>query len=261
MRALAVTLVGIAALSFSSASVAQGSGILQGWSGTATLGANRSTGNSETTNVNGGFRLGKSIGRWEHVVFGSVFKGEATLVVQSEDDTGVVSRRIERGDTSDRIALGYQPKFYYSEKTYFFGYLDWEQDEPANVDQATRQIIGIGHRFFSNAKGFLSAEAGIGNKNTTVFTGEDFDGGIGYVAANYLNRISDNTTFTADLRSDFGSDNTFVEIGLGLGFRISTNISFKVSYFARNNSDLISAENPLATSTDSVTTFQLVFDI
>lgn len=259
-RTIAAAALGMAALSFSTVTSAQ-DGFFSGWGGTASLGANTSTGNSETSNVNGSLRLGKTVGRWEHLVFGTIFKGESTLVVSEEGDDGTVSRTIVRGDTSDRIALGYQPKYYYTERTYFFGFLDWEQDEPANIDQATRQIIGVGHRFFSDATGFLSAEIGVGNKNTSVVTGEDINGGIGYLGVNYLNRFNENTTFTADFRSDFGSDNTFVEFGIGLGFRVSTNISFKISHFARNNSDLESGDNPLSSSSDSVTTFNLVFDI
>ena len=260
VRTIAASTLGMAALSFSTASVAQES-ILEGWRGTATLGANTSTGNAEASNINGSIRLGKTVGRWEHLVFGTVFKGESTLVVSEEDEDGTVSRTIVRGDTSDRLALGYQPKYYYSDRTYFFGILDWERDHPANIDQATRQVIGVGHRFFSDATGFLSAEVGIGNKNTAVLSGEDLAGGIGYLGVNYLNRFNENTTFTADLRSDFGSDNTFVEFGIGLGFRVSTNVSFKINHFSRNNSDLASGDNPLSSSSDSVTSFQLVFDI
>lgn len=262
MRTIAATTLGFAALSFSTASVAQ-EGILEGWRGTASLGANTATGNSESSNINGAIRLGKTVGRWEHLVFGTVFKGESTIVVTGEVDeaTGIAPRTIVRGDTSDRLALGYQPKYFFSDRTFFFGILDWEQDEPANIDQRTRQIIGVGHRFFSDASGFLSAEVGVGNNTTSVVTGDDISGGIGYLGVNYLNRLNENTTFTADLRSDFGSDNTFVEFGIGLGFRVSDNISFNVSHFSRNNSDLGSGDSPLASSSDSVTTFQLVFDI
>jgi len=211
--------------------------------------------------VNGAIRLGKSVGSWEHLIFGSVFKGRSTIVVTEEDPDGNPVRRIIRGDNSNRLALGYQPKFYYTNKTYFFGILDWEQDKPANIDSGTRQVVGVGHRFFSDTTGYLSAEVGVGNKNTVVVDGEDIAGGIGYLGINYLNRFNESTTFTADLRSDFGSDNTFVEFGLGLGFAVSQNLSLKISHFSRNNSDLSSGDNPLASSSDSVTSFNLVFDI
>lgn len=241
----------------------------QGWRGTASLGATSSSGNSEASNINGSIRLSKTVDRWEHLVFGSVFKGTSSIVVVERDqngdpilgDDGRPQRTIIKGDNSDRLAFGYQPKFYYSPKTYFFGILDWEQDEPANIDTATRQIIGVGHRFFSDESGFLTAEIGFGNKNTETVVGDDIDGGIGYLGVNYLNHITDTVTFNADLRSDFGSDNTFVELGLGIAFKVSEKLAFKVAHFSRSNSDLDSGDNPLDSSSDSVTTLNLVVDI
>jgi len=249
--------------SFSSSLLAQGS-VLQGWSGSASIGATNTTGNSESSNVNGSIRLSKTVNRWEHLVFGSVFKGTSSIVVEEEGVGGIPVRTIVEGDTSDRIALGYQPKFFYSPKTYFFGILDWEQDPPANIDTATRQIIGVGHRFFASDSGFLSAEVGIGNRTTELVTGGDVDGAIGYLGVNYLNRFTDTATFNADLRSDFGSDNTYVELGLGLAFKISQNFALKVAYFTRGNTDLgdlADGDNPLSSDNDSVTSINLVFDI
>lgn len=240
-----------------------------GWSGNASLGATSSTGNAEASNINGAIRLSKTVNRWEHLVFGSIFKGTSSIVIIERDengdpilgDDGRPQRTIVKGDNSDRIALGYQPKFYYKPKTYFFGILDWEQDKPANIDSATRQVIGVGHRFFSNETGFLTAEIGLGNKSTDLVSGDDVTGGIGYLGLNYLNRISDTVTFNADMRSDFGSDNTFVELGLGIAFKVSEKLALKVAHFSRSNSDLSSGDNPLDSNSDSVTSLNLVIDI
>ena len=243
--------------------------IFDGWSGTASLGATSSTGNAEASNVNGSIRLGKTVDRWEHLLFGSIFKGSSSIVIEERDengepilgDDGRPQRTIVKGDNSDRIALGYQPKFYYTPKTYFFGIIDWEQDEPGNIDTATRQIIGVGHRFYSNESGYLSGEVGFGNKNTDLVRGDDVNGGIGYLGLNFLSRVNENVTFNADMRSDFGSDNTFVEIGLGVAFKVSEKLAFKVSHFSRSNSDLSSGDSPLDSNSDSVTSINLVIDI
>ncbi len=263
------------AMAFSSAATAQDdikdkvTSAFDGWSGTASLGATSSSGNSESSNINGSIRLGKTVGRWEHLVFGSIFKGSSSIVIVERDqngdpilgDDGRPQRTIVKGDNSDRLALGYQPKFYYSPKTYFFGILDWEQDEPANVDTATRQIIGVGHRFYSTPAGFLTAEVGFGNKTTDLVLGDDINGGVGYLGLNFLSRVNENVTFNADLRSDFGSDNTFVEMGLGVAFKVSEKMAFKISHFTRSNSDLSSGDNPLSSNSDSVTSMNLVIDI
>jgi len=259
---------------FGSSAIAQDSesvanDIFTGWAGTASLGATSSTGNAEASNINGSIRLGKTVNRWEHLLFGTIFKGTSSIVVVERDaegqpilgDDGRPQRTIVKGDNSDRLALGYQPKFYYTDKTYFFGLLDWEQDKPGNIDAATRQIIGVGHRFFSNNSGFLSAEVGLGNKTTAPVLGDDINGGVGYLGVNYLGRLNENVTFNADLRSDFGSENTFVEIGLGIAFKVSEKLALKISHFTRSNSDLDSGDNPLSSNSDSVTALNLVIDI
>ncbi|MBX2837479.1 MAG: DUF481 domain-containing protein [Gammaproteobacteria bacterium] len=240
-----------------------------GWSGTASLGATTSTGNAETSNINGSIRLGKTVGKWEHITFASVFKGESALIVEQVDENGDTildtdgrpQREIIRGSSSDRLALGYQPRYYWRERTYLFGVLDWERDKPAGIKSVTRQIIGIGHKFITTDNSYLSAEIGFGNKTTDQTFGDDINGGIGYLGVNYLNRVTDNVTFNADMRSDFGSDNTFVELGLGINFKVSSKIAFGVSHFSRSNSDISAFDDEFSSSSDSVTSLNLVVDI
>lgn len=272
-RGFAVTIL-IGALFHSPLSLAQDDdksiidSAFNGWGGTATLGATSSSGNAEASNINGSIRLGKTVNRWEHLVFGSIFKGTSSIVIDEPLAPGEVlpageqpRRIIVKGDNSDRIALGYQPKFYYNQKTYFFGILDWEQDEPGNIDSATRQIIGVGYKFYGNASGYLSGEIGFGNKNTSLVSGDDVNGGIGYLGLNFLNRPNENVTFNADLRSDFGSDNTFIELGLGVAFKLTEKLALKIAHFTRSNSDLSAGDSPLDSNSDSVTSLNLVIDI
>jgi len=243
--------------------------LTQGWSGSATLGASTASGNTEASSISGDIRLGKAVGRWEHLIFGTVFKGNSTIIVEERnadgtvdtDEAGRPKRRIVKGDNSNRIALGYQPKYYWRPKTYVFGILDWESDDPANIDAATRQIIGIGHKFWANDEGFLSGEIGFGNKNLQQVFGPDIDGAIGYAGINFVRRFTDAATFNADFRSDFGDENTFVELGLGLAFKVAEGMALKISHFTRNNSDLSDPGNPLESSGDAITSLNIVFDI
>ncbi len=260
------------ALAVSTVQAQDDNALIQGWSGTATLGANSITGNTEASNVNAGIRLGKTVDKWEHLVFGSYFKGDATSLVEKEDANGdPVTQTINgqevqvfvpvKSGNSDRLALGYQPRYYWRPRTYFFGIIDYEKDKPANVDLAARQLIGVGHKFFSNASGFLSAEAGLGNKTTEVVFGDDVSGGVAYFGANYLNRINDNVTLNADFRADFGGDNTYTEIGLGLAFKLSERMALKLSHQTRGNTDITNPTLDSPSKSDSVTTVNLVVDI
>ena len=249
-----------------------GASLLDGWSGSANLGANSFTGNTEANNVTAGIRLGKTVGNWEHLLFGSYFKGDSTSLVEAEDENGlpitqtvdgqeVQVFRQEKGENSDRLAVGYQPRFYWRPRTYFFGIVDYEKDKPGNLESSTRQLIGVGHKIYSNASGFLSAEAGVGNKSTQLVIGQDQNGGTAYLGANYLNRFNDNVTFNADARADIGSDNTYTEIGLGLAFKLSQRMAVKLSHQTRANSDIRNETLESPSSSDGATTVNLVVDL
>jgi len=255
--------------SVSDQALAIGDAVFTGWTGTAALGASFASGNAESNNINGSIRLIKSYNRWEHVLTASMFKGSSTILVTQRDDTGEIVtddsgrpvRDIVEGENSDRLTIGYQPRYYFSPKLYAFGILDYESDEPANIDSATRQILGVGYSFYRDASGYLSGEAGFGNKNLDPVFGDDLDGGIGYLGLNYLNRLTETVTLNADLSSDFGSNNTFLELGLGAAFKLSDRFSLKIAHFSRSNTDLDDPSNPLDSNVDSITTLNLVIDL
>jgi len=248
------------------------SSALSGWKGSANLGASSASGNSENTTITGGIRLAKTLGRWEHLVFGTLNFSDSTTVVpvfnpgtgiqELDPATGEAVATTDSTTTSERIHLGYQPKYFViPERTYVFGILDYEQDEPANIDSNTRQIIGVGHTFFDTSKASFIGEAGIGNTLLEPVVGDDLDGAILYLGLHYLNDFTDTLRFNADLRVDAGSENSYTELGLGLAFKVSTRLSLKLGYFLRGNTDLDNPTNPLSSDTDSLTTFNLVFDI
>jgi len=243
-----------------------------GWKGSINLGATSSTGNSENTTLTGGLRVSKTVGRWEHLVFGTLSFADTTVVgpafdpvsgVQSLDPTtGIAAVESDSVTTAERFHIGYQPKYFFiPERTYVFGILDYEQDEPSNIELNTRQIVGVGHTFFDTGKASFIGEAGIGNTLLEPVVGDDLDGAILFLGLHYLNEFTDALTFNADLRIDAGSENNYTELGLGLSFRASTRLSLKLAYFVRSNTDLDNPANPLSSDTDTLTTFNLVFDI
>ncbi|MEM9604930.1 MAG: DUF481 domain-containing protein [Pseudomonadota bacterium] len=225
------------------------------WSGTASLGASLAGGNSEAESISGALRLSTTRGKWEHTVFGDILKGEATVITNNPDG----SRTLSTQSTADRLAVGYQPKYFWREDTYLFGVLDWNQDKPADIDSRTTQVLGVGHQFWTTNTASFSAELGIGGKQTEfVSATADTDEAITYLAANYLNRISEETTINADLRADIGSDNTATDLGLGVSHALSERAALKVSYLIRNNSDIVGS---LGEKTDTVLGISLVSDL
>jgi len=116
-------------------------------------------------------------------------------------------------------------------------------------------------KFFSDPSGFLSVEAGGGNKNTQLVIGRDQIGGTAYLGSNYLNRVSDNVTFNFDIRVDIGGDNTYTEVGLGLAFKLSQRLAVKLAHQTRGNTDIKNESLESPSSIDTATTFNLVLDL
>jgi len=243
--------------------------VFEGWTGAATLGANTSTGSSETSSVNGSLRVGKRSGAWENWFFASAFKGESAVAAPRRDAEGNIVLDdnneeildIVRGDTSDRITAGWQPRYYFSEKTYGFGKFDWLKDEPAGIRSSNRQMIGVGHSFYRDQTGHFSIELGAGRKSLKDVTDETVDGEVGYIAANYLYRVNPNVTFNADASSDFGGDSRATEAAVGIAFKLTETLAFGISHYVRANGDVTNERNPLSARRDSVTTMNLVIDI
>jgi len=249
-----------------------GKSFIQGWNGQITLGASSLTGNTEASNVNAGIRLGKTVGDWEHLVFGSYFKGESTSLVEKEDENGQLVTKPVNGEdvqvfeqeisgNSDRLSIGYKPRYYWLQRTYFFGIIDYEKDKPADIELSSRQLIGVGHKIFANASGSLSVEAGVGNKSLERVIEKDISGANAYFGVSYLNRINDNITFNADFRTDVGSDNTFSEIDLGLAFKLSQRMAVKLAHQTRGNTEITNPQLDSPSKIDTATTINLVVDI
>jgi len=243
--------------------------VFEGWTGTASLGANASTGRVETSNINVSVRVGKRARKVENWVSASAFKGRSALVAErrgadgmvvlDENDEPVVD--IVRGPTSDRLAFAWQPRYYFRKGTYGFLTFDWEEDRPLGVEAAARILVGVGHTFHRDETGYFSVEVALGDKALENPAGENFNGQIYFAAANYLYRINPNVTFTANVSADHGNYNTALDAAVSIGFKLTETLAFGISHYVRSNSDITNEFNPLAGRRDSVTTMNLVIDI
>ena len=246
---LALMLVGTAHAQF---------GFAQGWNGSAHLGFTFVRGDTESDSLSAGIRLSKTSGNWEHLVFGSLLEGSQTVVITDPPNP---SETLD-AEAAERVLIGYQPKYFWRPRTYFFGLVDFESDEPGNIDSSFAQIIGIGHKFWSTGTGSsLSGEVGVGNSNLEPIVGEDVDGAILYGALNYRNRFTETATVFSDLRLDFGDDNTAVDWNSGLSFKVASRLSVNLSLLLFGNTDLQNNANPLDQDFNQVFTAGLAFDI
>ena len=124
---------------------------LEGWSGSASLNALFTDGNSDTRNIGGSVNVTKQQGPWAHNAFGSIFNAENNDV-----------------RTADRYDIGYKLDRKFTERLYGFGRLRFDVDDFGNIDTRFSAFVGAGYEIFKDEKQSFSGELGIGG-NTTDF--------------------------------------------------------------------------------------------
>ena len=212
--------------------------------GDAELGYSRTDGNTETTTTNAKIDMDHAMDKWRHNLFGDAYYSK---------NNGV--------KTAERFALAYKAKYFMSKQNYVFGLLRYDQDEFAFIDQRTTEVLGVGRQFINTPVHYLDAEVGVGARQTdytvdpataTLDDSED----IVFLGGKYTGKISDNARFSQNLRVEIGGENTYTESITALGMSIAGNLSARVSYTVRHNSDVVGL---LGDNTDTLTGLNLVY--
>lgn len=208
------------------------------FSGRAGLGYLATSGNSESDSLNANFDLGWENERWQHTVNGAVIRSSADDVTVAESNS-----------------LAGQSKFLLNEADYLFALLQWDQDEFSAYEQQLRETVGYGRRLINNDVHTLSAEVGIGARQSDLRDGTSQSGAILYVGGNYEWVISETAKFTQTLAIEGNDDNTYIETNSALSARVRENLALVLGYTIKNNSDVL----PGTEKTDTFTTISLEY--
>jgi len=190
-------------------------------SGEVGLGLLRSSGNTDSSSVN--TRAMAEIGYrvWRHTVEFSWFRTE------EEDET-----------TADRRTAVVQSDYRFSERSYLFANLSAERDRFGPFERRYTIAAGLGRRFVDTATVELDLEAGIGQRTEREQDTNDdeseviarFDGDLDW----QLNEFS---SFSQDVNVQTGRSNTLTESESALRSRLTENLSWRLSYTVRHNTD------------------------
>ncbi len=218
------------------------------WSAKAGLGYLATSGNSDTTNLNGVFNVGYGIGRWNH--------GLDLLAVRAETD-GV--------KTAQRFAVGYKSKWDIHEWDYLYGGIDYEKDDFSGVEKSLSTTAGYGRRFINNEVHVLNGEIGVGYRqqdfadtfdaNGLLIPGGDDSSAIVRLGGDYLYNFSETAFFTQALTVEIGGDNTSIEAVSGINAKLRDALALVLSYTVKNNSDVPAG----LTNTDTYTSINLEY--
>lgn len=209
-----------------------------GWSGKSEAGAVITSGNSETQSGNGKFDAAYELERWKHSF------GVAALV--AKDDTGTNAERYEGRGQSD---------YKWSENTFFFAALRYEDDHYTGFDYQATLTAGVGRQFIDNETTKFTGQLGAGYRRISVLPDLEESGqAIARGDLNFEHAFTENTRLLEKFLVEAGSDNTSLQNELSLQVNMSKTLALAVGYAVRHNTD-----PPLGQEkTDTVSTVNLV---
>lgn len=209
------------------------------WTGSAELGASMSTGNTESSTINGKFKLGYVTGPWTHRL--------RLETIQSSEDGE---------DTANRTLGEFESNYALTERDYLFGVLRGTHDEFSGYKYQTSVAAGYGRKIWISERGSWDAEIGPGVRIAETEDGERETNAIARVSSSFDYRISDFAKFNQDVTVLAGQDNTEIESVTGLSTSLTETLAMKLSYTVQHNTDV-----PAGTEkTDTYTSVNLVYN-
>lgn len=193
------------------------------WSGEVGLGYLATSGNSDTTSLNGKLLVDYAQGNWKNAF--------AASAISSADD---------EASTAERYLVTDKLDWNFTERDYIFGAVEWEKDLFGGVRERTSQTVGYGRHILTGPVHLLDAEIGAGARqlqnNDVGRTRED--DAIGRAFGKYQWALSETSTFIQTLKVESGAENTFTESVTELKLSVVGNLFAALSYTVKHNSDV-----------------------
>ncbi len=208
-------------------------GVAQGWRGSFALSASGTSGNTDNGEVSGAGRLTYGVGSWNHLVGFAVEYGEANGQKNEEKFFGT-----------------YEGSRYFTPEFYMFGLARYQYDGYL-TDNNNNQIpgsetdafvgFGPGYRAINTENHTWRVQAGPGVRYFKDVTG-DSESEVGAIASSrYYYAFNDMVSFTMDTDVVSSKVNTVVSNDAGVNYKLSDNLSTRVSYRTEYNTDPVGA--------------------
>lgn len=191
------------------------------FAGKVSFGYQGTSGNSETTSVNGATELVWDLERWKHTL------GATALGAEDSGES-----------TAEAYNLSAQSDLTLSEASYLFGRLNWDKDKFSGYDEQTTQTVGYGRKVFDTDIQTWNVELGAGARQSELRDGTSENETILRGATDYVYRLSDTSELAANLAVESGEENTQVQWGVQAKARLIGDLALVASYRVRYNSDV-----------------------
>lgn len=207
------------------------------WHATAEVGYVSTTGNTETNTLNIKGSASTDRAKWKHKI-----------------DLTVLSSSDAIQTTAERYLLTGQSNYKLTAPNYLFGLVSYEDDKFNGYDYQVTEAVGFGRRVIDETNLSLDLEIGPGAKQSTLDSGESTSETVIRAGAKLDWTISKTSELTEDLTIESGEDTTVTKSVTGVTTKMADNLSMKVTYTYKNDSDPVTAEG-----TDTETAVTLVY--
>jgi putative salt-induced outer membrane protein len=231
-----------AALVLSSAAVvAQDEEAELGWSGVGEFGFVSTTGNTESTALNGKLEFIYNTETWRH-------RFAATALVTSEDSV----------KDNERYQAEVQSDRKLNEMSWLFGAFRYDADKFGAYDPQMTATAGYGRYLMKSENHTLKGEIGAGyRKLEERESGKSTDEAIFRFLLDDHWTISDNMSWINRVLVESGSENTFTQFNTGFNVAMTSKMAVKLGYEVRNNTKVPPGDSE---KTDTMATVNLVYN-
>lgn len=224
------------------------------WTGKAELGFLSASGNTESTAANAKLDLKHEGANWTHTV------GFAALYAEGEEFS-----------TAERYEAGYQLDKKITDRLSWFVGLRGEQDRFSSFAYQTTASAGVSYKFIDSPATKFNGSAGAGYRRAKGQELIKSDAGevidriegdiesepVAILSSTFEHSFTESTKLTNKFLAESGSSNTAVQNDIALSVSMTQSLALAVGLGVRYNSD----PPPLAESTDTLTTVNLVYTI
>lgn len=224
------------------------------WNGKIELGILSATGNTESKAANTKLDLIHEGSKWRNTF------GFAALYSEGEEFA-----------TAERYEAKYQADLKITDRFSWFGSLRGEQDRFSSFAYQATVSTGASYKFIDSPTTQLDASLGAGYRRAQPQELIKSDAGevidriksdpenepVATLSSNYQHSFTETTKLTNKFLAESGSDNTAVQNDIALSVNMTKSFALAVGFGVRYNSN----PPPLAESTDTLTTVNLVYTI
>ena len=232
-----LTIALLSALSFSQAQAAEDEGP-KGMSGSAEFGMILTSGNSDSSTLNGKFALTNDTVEWLHTASLDMVRAESESV-----------------KTAERYVLNAKSNYKLQDDQFLFVGLNHDVDKFSGFDYQTSITAGYGRKLYDTDQYKLSVEIGPGYRISKFKAGGDDNEGILHLGATSKYIINKASYLDGKLVIDTGSNQTITALALGYVNSLSSSLALKLGYNLKHSSDVPAGTN----KSDSITSVSLIY--